>query len=89
MRRVNTGLRFVRSHSLEEKASGTTWQAIRSSNSLNLTNLSNDFVFVCDLKLCNMLLGIQSCTSFHSCQYCNGHKVNEKGENKWKGQVVY
>ena len=49
--------------------------------SLNSRNWSNDFLLVCDLKLCNMLLGIQSCTSLHSCPYCEGHKVNEKGEN--------
>ena len=47
--------------------------------SLDLPSLSKDFQIVCDLKMINIFLGIQSCSSMHGCPYCEGHNVDEKG----------
>ena len=49
-------------------------------NSLNLHELSKDFIFSCDLKLIDILLGIQSCSSLHPCPYYEGNKINRCGE---------
>ena len=43
-------------------------------DSLNLPELTEDFQLVCDLKLANIILGIQSCSSLYSCPYCEGSK---------------
>ena len=43
-------------------------------DSLNLHELSKDFRISCDLKLIDILLGIQSCSSLHPCPYCEGMK---------------
>ena len=44
--------------------------------SLNLPDLEEDFQLVCDLKLCNLILGIQSCTAMYGCPYCEGFKID-------------
>ena len=49
-------------------------------DSLNLHDLSKNFRLVCDIKVMNMLLGIQSCSSMHPCPYCNGYKFDKMGE---------
>jgi hypothetical protein len=61
--------------------------------SLNLPDLGQDFQMVCDLKLCNIILGIQSCTALHGCPFCDGNKfddVTEKptnGRGRWGGEM--
>ena len=57
---------------------------------LNLPELSHTFARSADLKLVDILLGIQSCTSIHSCPYCLGYKVDKfgkktNGKGLWKG----
>ena len=47
-------------------------------DSLDLPSLSKDFQIVCDLKMINIILGIQSCSSKFGCPFCEGYKVNEK-----------
>ena len=49
-------------------------------NSQHLHELSKDFRISCDLKLIDILLGIQSCSSLHPCPYCEGYKINRSGE---------
>ena len=49
-------------------------------NALNLPSLSKIPRIVCDLKVMNILLGIQSCSCMHPCPYCFGFKVNKFGE---------
>ena len=49
-------------------------------DSLNLPELTEDFQLVCDLKLANIILGIQSCSSLYSCPYCEGSKVDKDGK---------
>ena len=49
-------------------------------DSLNLPELEENFQLVCDLKLANIILGIQSCSSLYSCPYCEGSKVDESGK---------
>ena len=49
-------------------------------DSLNLHDLSKNYRLVCDLKVMNMLLGIQSCSSMHPCPYCNGYKFDKMGK---------
>ena len=45
-------------------------------NSLNLPALAFDFKVVCDLKLTNLLLGIQSCTASFGCPYGEFFKID-------------
>ena len=47
--------------------------------SLDLPSLGKDFQIVCDLKMINIILGIQSCSSLFGCPFCEGTKVNEQG----------
>ena len=47
--------------------------------SLDLDNLSEDFQVVCDFKLINIILGIQTCTSRFGCAFCIGCKVDIDG----------
>ena len=47
---------------------------------LNLPALDKEFGVVCDLKVINILVGLQSCSSRHSCPYCQGAKRNENGD---------
>ena len=35
---------------------------------------------MCDLKVVDILLGIQSSSSTHSCPYCHSHKVDINGQ---------
>ena len=35
---------------------------------------------VADIKLLHILLGLNGCSSMHSCPYCEGHKVKPNGE---------
>ena len=49
-------------------------------DSLNLHDLSKNFRLVCDIKVMNMLLGIQRCSSMHPCPYCNGYKFDKMGK---------
>ena len=48
-------------------------------DALELPRLHKDFRIVCDLKVVDILLGIQSCSAIHSCPYCEGYKVNKLG----------
>ena len=48
-------------------------------DTLNLPELSQNFKIVSDLKVINILLGLQSCSSMHPCPYCMGYKVNKTG----------
>ena len=59
--------------------------------SLNLASLGDDIQIVCDLKLVNILLGIQTATAMHGCPYCESYKVNleqKKTNNRGKYQKV-
>ena len=58
----------------------TTLQGEKLLDSLNLPDFREDFQITCDLKLINIVAGIQSCSSLHSCPYCEGCKVS----GKWK-----
>ena len=46
-------------------------------DALELPRLHKDFRIVCDLKVVDILLGIQSCSAIHSYPYCEGYKVNK------------
>ena len=48
-------------------------------NSLDLHNISDDFQIVCDFKLINILIGIQTCASRYSCPFCIGCKLDSEG----------
>ena len=48
-------------------------------NSLNLSEVHKDFRIVCDLKVMDILLGIQGCSALHPCPYCDGYKLSKKG----------
>ena len=43
-------------------------------NSLNLNDVQLDFQLVCDSKLTNIILGIQSCTLLYACLFCDSCK---------------
>lgn len=47
---------------------------------LNLPTLDKDFGVVCDLKVINILVGLQSCSSRHSCPFCQGAKYDKNGD---------
>ena len=49
-------------------------------NAINLHEIENDFQVVCDLKMLNILLGIQSSSSLFGCPYCEASKVNSEGK---------
>ena len=49
-------------------------------DSLDLPSLSQEFQIVCDLKMINLILGIQSCTAMFGCPFCEGHKVDINGK---------
>ena len=48
-------------------------------SSLKLHELDDDFHIVCDLKMLNTLLGIQSSTSLYGCPFCEACKIDENG----------
>ena len=60
---------------------------------LDLPEIKKDFAVIADLKLIDILCGIQSTSSIHCCPYCTGNKVDKSGKptNKkgtWvKGEV--
>ena len=47
---------------------------------LNLPDLQKDFCVMADIKLIDILCGIQSTSSIHPCPYCNGVKVDSAGK---------
>ena len=58
-------------------------------NAIRLHEIEEDFQVVCDLKMLNILLGIQSSTSLFGCPFCEASKVDEKGKvtnqrGEWK-----
>ena len=56
---------------------------------LNLPELRKDFCVVADLKLVDIMVGIQSTSSMHPCPYCDGHKVDKSGrKTNQKGTFV-
>ena len=48
-------------------------------SALRLHELDDDFQIVCDLKMLNILLGIQSSTSLYGCPFCEACKIDENG----------
>ena len=49
-------------------------------DSLNLPLISQDYQTVCDLKLINILLGLQTCTAMFGCPYCESCKLDSNGK---------
>ena len=41
-------------------------------DSLDLQNISDEIQIVCDFKLINIILGLQTCCSRYSCAFCPG-----------------
>ena len=48
-------------------------------DSLNLPLLSQDYKLVMDLKMINIVLGIQTITSMFGCPFCESYKVDCDG----------
>ena len=46
---------------------------------LKLRSLSKQFALVCDVKLIDILVGLQGCSSMYPCPYCLGCKLDESG----------
>ena len=56
---------------------------------LNLPDLQKDFKIVADIKLIDIMTGIQSTSSTHPCPYCKGVKLDKKGrETNGKGTFI-
>ena len=56
---------------------------------LNLQELKKDFCVVADLKLVDIMVGIQSTSSMHPCPYCDGAKFDKTGrKTNQKGTFV-
>ena len=49
-------------------------------NTMNLCELQDDFQVVCDLKMLNILLGIQSSSSLFGCPFCEACKIDDRGK---------
>ena len=49
-------------------------------NAIRLHEIEDDFQVVCDLKMLNILLGIQSSSSLFGCPFCEASKINEQGK---------
>ena len=47
---------------------------------LNLPDLQQDFAVMADIKLIDIMCGIQSTSSTHPCPFCNGVKIDSKGK---------
>ena len=47
---------------------------------LKLRKVEKEFSLVCDIKLIDMLVGLQGCSSMYPCPYCMGYKVDEEGK---------
>ena len=56
---------------------------------LNLPDFKEDFQITCDLKLINIVAGIQSCTSLYSCPYCEGSKVALESGKATTGREIW
>ena len=46
---------------------------------LDLPGLQREFCIIADIKVIDLMLGIQSTSSIHSCPYCTGNKVDKFG----------
>ena len=44
-----------------------------------MRNINDNFQVVCDFKLINIIIGIQTCASRYSCPYCIGCKLDLEG----------
>ena len=56
---------------------------------LNLPELRKDFCVVADLKLVDIMVGIQSTSSMHPCPFCDGHKIDKNGrKTNQKGTFI-
>ena len=44
------------------------------------SRFKQNYRLICDIKVLNMLLGIQRWSSMHPCLYCNGYKFDKMGE---------
>ena len=56
---------------------------------LDLHELRKDFCVVADLKLVDIMVGIQSTSSMHPCPYCDGAKIDKNGlKTNQKGTFV-
>ena len=49
-------------------------------NRLKLKRLSKQFALVCDVKLIDILVGLQGCSSMYPCPYCMGCKLDDSGK---------
>ena len=59
-------------------------------NTMNLCELQDDFQVVCDLKMLNILLGIQSSSSLFGCPFCEACKIDDRGKpTNQKGEWFY
>ena len=58
-------------------------------DTLHLPTLQKDFKIVADIKLIDIMTGIQSTSSTHPCPYCKGVKLDKAGkETNGKGTFV-
>ena len=48
-------------------------------NRLKLKQVKKEFALVCDVKLIDILVGLQGCSSMYPCPYCMGCKVDDLG----------
>ena len=56
---------------------------------INIPELRKDFCLVCDIKLIDIMVGIQSTSSIRPCPYCNGCKIDKFGrETNQKGKFI-
>ena len=47
---------------------------------LQLKKLKKEFSLVCDIKLIDILVGLQGCSSMYPCPYCMGCKLDDDGK---------
>ena len=58
-------------------------------NKIKLDELRKDFCVIADLKLIDIMTGIQSTSSIHSCPYCTGSKLDKFGKETNKKGTWY
>ena len=59
-------------------------------NAMNLCELQDYFQVLCDLKMLNICMGIQSCSSLFGCSFCESCKVDDQGKpTNQKGEWFY
>ena len=59
-------------------------------NAMNLCELQDDFQVVCDLKMLNICMGIQSSSSLFGCPICESCKIDDQGKpTNQKGEWFY